>query len=192
MSGRVYIALLHHPVFNKAGEIGTSSITNHDLHDLGRLCVTYGLAGYFVVTPLPVQRKLGERLIEHWVSGPGAEYNWTRKEAFRLVRMADDLAEVRERIREETGRAPKLVMTTAKPRDRQTGFGEMRRILAADADGAWLVIFGTGWGLAPEVLAQADYVLEPVRGRGPYNHLSVRSAAGIILDRLCSVDRADE
>ena len=47
-----------------------------------------------------------------------------------------------------------------------------------------LLLFGTGWGLAPEALARMDDVLEPVRGTTDYNHLSVRSAASIILDRL--------
>jgi hypothetical protein len=34
-------------------------------------------------------------------------------------------------------------------------------------------------------MAAADIILDPVRGIGPYNHLSVRSATAIILDRLC-------
>ena len=45
-----------------------------------------------------------------------------------------------------------------------------------------------GWGLAEEALAWADYQLEPIRAEAPsehaYNHLSVRSAVAIILDRL--------
>jgi hypothetical protein len=48
-----------------------------------------------------------------------------------------------------------------------------------------LVVFGTGWGLAPTVVESADALLEPVRGvREEYNHLSVRAACAIILDRL--------
>ncbi len=49
-----------------------------------------------------------------------------------------------------------------------------------------LLIFGTGWGLAPAVVAEADALLEPIRSAvGDYNHLSVRSACAIALDRLC-------
>jgi hypothetical protein len=48
----------------------------------------------------------------------------------------------------------------------------------------FLVLFGTGWGLTEATLSQADYVLEPIQGRTEFNHLSVRSAAAIILDRL--------
>ena len=47
-----------------------------------------------------------------------------------------------------------------------------------------LLVFGTGWGLTAEMLARADHILEPIRGRRDYNHLSVRSAAAIILDRV--------
>jgi hypothetical protein len=48
----------------------------------------------------------------------------------------------------------------------------------------YLLIFGTGWGIAPEVVRNADYRLEPIRGTDDYNHLAVRSAVAIILDRI--------
>src|SRR5690606_16528271 len=51
-----------------------------------------------------------------------------------------------------------------------------------------LVLFGTGYGLAPAALALADVVLTPIHGASDYNHLSVRSAAAIALDRLLSPD----
>ena len=47
-----------------------------------------------------------------------------------------------------------------------------------------LLVFGTGFGLADEIMKQMDYVLEPIWGPTDFNHLSVRSAAAIILDRL--------
>ena len=56
----------------------------------------------------------------------------------------------------------------------------------------WRIVREKGWlsqkefldGLAPEVTERADIQLEPVRGPSNYNHLSVRSAAAVILDRL--------
>ena len=53
-----------------------------------------------------------------------------------------------------------------------------------------LLVFGTGWGLAGEVIAGADALLEPVRAREAtgYNHLSVRAACAILLDRLRGLD----
>ncbi|MGC8720905.1 MAG: RNA methyltransferase, partial [Thermodesulforhabdaceae bacterium] len=47
-----------------------------------------------------------------------------------------------------------------------------------------ILLFGTAWGLADAVFEQADYILEPIRGKSSYNHLSVRCAAAIIIDRL--------
>jgi len=184
---KVYMALLHHPVYNKSGEVVASAITNHDLHDLARLCATYGLAGYFVVNPLPLQRKLAEKLIQHWITGPGAAYNPTRKEAFQLARVAADLEGVKGLIREESGRALKLVGTTARRLENQISFPALREKMDRDQDQSWLILFGTGWGLTREFLEkEVDYVLGPIMGAGDYNHLSVRSASAIILDRLFS------
>ena len=46
-------------------------------------------------------------------------------------------------------------------------------------------IFGTGWGLHPEVLDKADAVMTPITGGDDgWNHLSVRSAVSITLDRF--------
>ena len=40
------------------------------------------------------------------------------------------------------------------------------------------------WGLEREFLSRSHYILEPVEAGRDYNHLSVRSAVSIILDRL--------
>ncbi len=47
-----------------------------------------------------------------------------------------------------------------------------------------MILLGTAWGLAPQVIESSDGILEPISGVGKYNHLSVRSAAAIVLDRL--------
>jgi hypothetical protein len=47
-----------------------------------------------------------------------------------------------------------------------------------------VLLFGTAWGLADEILEAADHRLAPINGKGAYNHLAVRSAVAIILDRL--------
>ena len=51
-------------------------------------------------------------------------------------------------------------------------------------DHPYLLTFGTGFGLADEIMGQMDYILDPIWGPTAFNHLSVRSAAAIILDRL--------
>ena len=60
-----------------------------------------------------------------------------------------------------------------------------RRFLSTEGPPV-LLCFGTGWGLAPSVMALATHRLAPIaspRADG-YNHLSVRAAVAIILDRL--------
>jgi hypothetical protein len=66
-------------------------------------------------------------------------------------------------------------------------FEKIRGLMTSDTARPWLILFGTGWGLASPALERCDHVLEPVEGTGDYNHLSVRSAAAVILDRLTGV-----
>lgn len=47
-----------------------------------------------------------------------------------------------------------------------------------------MLMLGTGFGLAPAMRERADFALAPINGPGAYNHLSVRAAASIMLDRL--------
>ena len=54
----LYLALTHYPVVNKRGEIIASALTNLDLHDIARVARTYGVKGYYVITPLEDQREL--------------------------------------------------------------------------------------------------------------------------------------
>ena len=188
---RVYMALLHYPVYNKAGKIVAAAITNLDLHDLARMAVTFELAGCYVITPLELQRKLAQRLMSHWLKGPGADKNWTRQQAFRRVKVLDELKPALEEIQAETGKRPALVATTAREIKGQASFQKLRRMMAENREQSWLLLFGTGWGLTEEfMLSDCDYILEPIRGNSSYNHLSVRSAAAIILDRLLAIDRA--
>ena len=60
-------------------------------------------------------------------------------------------------------------------------YSEMRKWLEKSPV---LLIFGTGHGLAEEVLGKAEGVLRPIRFLDDYNHLSVRSAVAITVDRL--------
>ncbi|HEQ60034.1 MAG TPA: RNA methyltransferase [Firmicutes bacterium] len=179
----VYLALLHWPVLNKDGRVVATAITCFDLHDIARAALTYGVRRYFLVNPLSSQRKLAERITRYWQSGPSADWNPTRRDAFQIVRVVERLEDVIAAIRDEAGKAPRVVVTTARPWPRAVGCEWLRRQMAAD-EGPWLLLFGTGWGLAEEVKEQADYVLEPIVGPGAYNHLSVRAAVAVILDRL--------
>jgi hypothetical protein len=178
------VALIHYPVFNKNGDIIASAVTNLDLHDISRAARTYGLRSFYVVTPLTDQKELVEKIISHWVDGIGSRYNPKRREALELIRIKDSLNEVVEHIRSNNEESPKTVVTCAGARDnfRSISFGKFREMLHSGRP--YLLLFGTGWGLTENFIADADYILEPIKGNTNYNHLSVRSAAAIVLDRL--------
>jgi len=179
----VYLALLHHPVYDKNGAVVTTAVTNMDIHDIARAGRTYGVSRFFVVTPVKALQKLALKIIHHWEFGYGSDYNPTRKEALRLARICDVLDDVIISIEQETGQKPFIVATSARRAGQRTSFTALKEMLHRETR-PFLVLFGTGWGLTEVTLSQADYVLEPIQGRTEFNHLSVRSAAAIILDRL--------
>jgi hypothetical protein len=128
-------------------------------------------------------QKLSLKIIDHWETGYGAEYNETRKEALALARVTDTLDDTIIDIERECGEKPRLIVTSARKGDRRSPFTRMRNMLSRET-APFLILLGTGWGLTDEVLARSDYIVEPIEGDSDYNHLSVRSAAAIILDRL--------
>ena len=181
----VYVALLHHPVSDRRGDTVTSSITNLDIHDIARTCRTYGVKAFYVVNPVKTLQLLAARIIDHWERGYGSAYNSTRREALSLARLCDTLDDAVAQVQAECGTAPRLVATSARSvagRERTT-FGKMREMLIRD-DVPCMILLGTGWGLADAVFARSDLILEPVEGRDDYNHLSVRAASAIMLDRI--------
>ncbi len=178
-----YLALIHYPVYDKGHNIVTTSITNMDIHDIARSARTYGVKRYFVVTPTRTLRLLAEKILDHWDHGYGSTYNETRKDALSLVALADDLDGAINAIHAETGQHPRLVATSARSGLRRVSFANVRQ-LAETPGPPLLMLLGTGWGLIDEILDQSDYILEPIHGVGEYNHLSVRAAAAILLDRL--------
>jgi len=179
----VFIALAHYPVTDKRGDVVTTSVTNLDVHDIARSARTYGLEGYYVVTPVPAMHWFVRRVMRFWSEGAGAEYNETRKDAFQLLRLAENLEEAVEDISNRRGRRPILVATSARRHPNSVSFAGLREKIEANT-GDFLLILGTGWGLDSPLFAQADLTLEPIEPQRDYNHLSVRAAAAIMLDRL--------
>ncbi|MCK5071200.1 MAG: RNA methyltransferase [Desulfocapsa sp.] len=179
------IVLVHHPVVNKIGETIGSAVTNLDIHDIARAGKTYGVDSYYIVTPYEDQQKLVTEILEHWNSGHGATYNPARKEALELVILADSLERVIEMVTEKRGHKPLLLTTSARLQEKTLSYKDARTKL--DAKEATLLLFGTAHGLAPEVMEMTDFCLPPVGAGTDYNHLSVRSAVSIILDRLLGV-----
>ncbi len=185
MSRHIAIALVHRPVLDKEGLIVTTALTNIDVHDLARSARTYGCTDYFIVHPVPIQRELATRIVAHWTDGSSAKRIPDRKDALAIVRTVSTLEDAVTAL----GANVEVWVTAARVRvveGKTTLSFEAARARLEGEGGPVLLVFGTGWGLAPELIDGADAVLEPIRGVGPWNHLSVRSACAIALDRLCA------
>ncbi len=177
------LALVHYPVCNKNQEIIGSAVTNLDIHDIARAGKTYGVNNFYIVTPFADQQKLVDEIVDHWRHGYGARYNSDRQEAFSIIKVCACLQDLYDDFTQHDQRRPLTLATSARPgHEKLLGYSELRQRLANGEH--CLMLFGTGWGLAPEVMASVDAVLPPVGGPLAYNHLSVRSACAIILDRL--------
>lgn len=194
---RTYVTLLHHPVLDPDGNTITTSVTNLDVHDIARSTATYGLAGYYLVTPISPQREQVQRVLENWNAGRGRGQGRARKperggprrfdergQALGTLETASSWQEVVEEITRRHGERPRIVATSARPSaDAAVEPAALRR-QASDSAAPLLLVFGTGHGLAAEVVEQSDQVLTPIWGPVEFNHLSVRSAVAAILDRL--------
>lgn len=178
------IALIHYPVYDKHKDVVATAVTNLDIHDIARVSRSYGLARYYIVTPVEEQRKLVEKIRTHWLEGWGSTYNPKRKMALELLQTESTLDAAIADIESRTGRRPKVVVTGAAGRDNSVSFPELKALIDAEPEQPFLLLLGTGWGLIEQVFNKSDLVLEPIKGGSDYNHLSVRSAASIMLDRL--------
>lgn len=179
----VSIALVHYPVYDKNRQVVATAVTNLDLHDIARAARTFGLFRYYVVTPVAEQRELAERIGRHWREGWGATYNVKRKAALEIMTVVDSLESALGEIERTFGKPAKVVATGAGERTGSVPAAVLAEMVK-DRSQHYLLLLGTGWGLVDEVFASADVVLAPIRGLDGYNHLSVRSAAAILLDRL--------
>jgi len=182
MPSNLYIGLVHHPIYDKRRDVVATAVTNFDIHDIARSARTFGVKGFYVITPLESQIQLVQRIIRHWVEGTGSVYNPTRKESLSLVRISRTIDEADQEISALWGKKAIRVATGASPHPRSIPFGVLRKMVE-DQEAPFFILFGTGWGLTLEVKETSDYILAPIEGKG-YNHLSVRSAVAIIVDRL--------
>jgi hypothetical protein len=178
----VTVALVHHPVVDKNGQTIAAAVTALDLHDIARASKTFGVEAFYVVTPLDDQQELVRQIIDHWVTGVGARYNPDRQAALGLIRLKASLHEVLEELPGAGGQRPHVVVTSARMDNSDLTCEDLKRLVRGNRP--VVLVFGTAWGLAPEALAAADFRLAPITGPGDYNHLAVRSAVSIILDRI--------
>jgi hypothetical protein len=155
-----------------------------DVHDIARSARTYGVARYFVVTPLPSQKEIAWRIRGFWTEGERAAEASRRGEAMEYVVVAEDLEETLAWIEEAEGVRPLLIATSARTTEKaEISFHELRQRLRTDP-GPVYILLGTGWGMTDELIEACDLILPPVMKDSDFNHLSVRAAAAIILDRV--------
>jgi tRNA (guanine37-N1)-methyltransferase len=184
LPSRTHVALVHHPVRDRNGAVVTSALTNFDIHDIARSSLTYGLAGYHIVTPITSQREKADGIAKLWSEDAQGEY---RARALDLVRTSASVENVIAAVTEAHGTAPRVVATSASPESfpgiPHVGYDQLIAEAAPDP-APLLVIFGTGWGLVDSQIPSVSRVLAPIEGPSSWNHLSVRSAVAVILDRL--------
>ncbi len=183
MLSDIRVALVHYPVLDKGGKIVSSAVTNLDIHDIARTARTYKIRKYYVVTNLYAQQSVVKMVLKYWKSEYGTNRNFSRTQALELVDVKPYIEDVIDEIKSETGKEPLKFFTSAKLYPNTLSYLEARK-LVRQTDRPVLVFFGTSWGMPRELLQMCDYVLEPIRGKSDYNHLSVRAAAAIIIDRL--------
>lgn len=184
------VVLMHSEVLiGKEPVCGNTSVTSMDVHDIARSACTYGLEQFFIVTVLKDQQAIVQQFLHFWQEGRGVVYNQNRHQALESVQVLPSLDNVVTAMNIKYGKDPLIIATSAKSMEAST------IISYHDQEKVWqlnrpvLLVLGTGQGLAPSVIAKADFGLIPIEGLSDYNHLSVRSAAAIIFDRWLGISK---
>lgn len=182
----VSIALMHYLIKKRDGEVSFTSITNLDIHDIARLSKTFGMGKYYVVSPVESQKEHANNVVKHWTMGFGSTYNEDRKKAIELVSVIDTIEDVVNDVEKRFSKKPLIIGTAAQKISNKTIDYSTLCDKMLSADCPIVLVFGTGWGLHQKAVEKCDYFLEPIEGAGSYNHLSVRSAVTIVVDRICN------
>ena len=136
-----------------------------------------------MVSPLADQQAIIDTFLSFWRSEEGRLYNQSRYHAVSKVRPTFSLDDVIADISAQEGQPPIIVATSAKMHTHGKIIDYHNQRIVWQHNRPVLLLFGTGQGLCDELLAKCDYLLVPVEGMTDYNHLSVRSAIAIVLDR---------
>jgi len=144
--------------------------------------MTFGIELCYIVTPLTKQRQIMEKLVHHWKYGYGAKYNPIRGEALKKIRIKSAMNQMLEEI--GLNGKPLIIGTSSREREgKMVGYRELHDMIEKE-ERPYILLFGTGWGLTDETIEMCEKMLMPIKGAGDYNHLSLRVALGIILDRI--------
>ncbi len=181
--------LLHYPVTSRSGEPITTAVTNLDIHDIARSARTYEIDHYYLVNPLVEQVALVKRILSHWNTPRSQEWHPDRYEALSRIQMLPYFHEVKADLAARyPGLRQEVAMPDARPLPNQLSYSEIRSKWENESEpSVKIIVFGTGGGVSeafyPEVHTYLAPIYGPLKAEG-YNHLSVRAAAAVILDRL--------
>lgn len=183
------LVLLHYPITNRAGEIVPTSVTNIDIHDLARTSRTYEMDHYYLVTPLAEQAEMVSRILSYWKREKSREWHPDRYEALSRVQLVPLFADVKADLKSRYNDLPlEVVMPDARPLRNQVSYSDLRKKWETEPkSGVKVIVLGTGNGVAPAFYEDVHTFSAPIYGplgASGYNHLSVRAAGAIILDRL--------
>ncbi len=184
---RLAIVLVHYPILARDQSVVTTAITNLDIHDIARSAFTFGVERYYIVHPIAAQRELALRVKQHWTTGSGAKRIPDRRPPMECLQIVESLEEAARdwgECHQSVGPAETWV-TSAQTLPGAQEHADCARDLRSGTSPV-LLVFGTGWGLAPAVTRAASRSLVPITSprEDGYNHLSVRAAVAILLDRL--------
>lgn len=181
-----YVVLLHSPMVNRHGAEVTTAVTNLDIHDIARSCKTYGILRYYIVNPSEQQEKLVGRILEHWKTEIYKVHHPSRAEALEIVSFRRTFIEAfNEVTTENNGITPFVVMPDAKQLKGAWSYDLLKeKVKNGDIQRPLMIIFGTGWGISPTFYSNVDCFLTPIMGNSNYNHLSVRAAVAVVLDKI--------
>ncbi len=174
--------LCHFPVHLEQGRIGSSSLTNLDVHDIGRISHSYGMCPFFILLSLKEQREILDNILRHWNNLDNPQTNQDRKKALSQVFPVQSFAELEEKATAYYGLRPIFIVSSASWPDRKQILTpeDVRRICQ---NYPAIILLGTARGLDLKSLAFNFDILRPLRFLDE-NHLSVRAAAAIIADRI--------
>ncbi|MBC7397325.1 MAG: RNA methyltransferase [Bdellovibrionales bacterium] len=181
--------LLHYPVTSRAGEPITTAITNLDIHDIARSTRTYEIDHYYLVNPIAEQVTAAKRILAHWETPRSKEWHPDRFEALSRVKILPDFDDVKADLATlYPGLRQEVAMPDARTLPNQFTYPEIRAKWESESEvSVKIIVFGTGGGISSAFYPEVHTYLAPVYGpleSSGYNHLSVRAAAAIILDRL--------
>ena len=145
MRDKIYLGLVHYPVYNKRKEVVCTSVTNFDIHDISRSCKTYDVKEYNLIVPVEAQKQLTERIIGYWQDGTGGEYNKDRESAFTITRVKNSIEECIADIEKREGQKPVIITTSAHIYPNSISYKGLSEKVFSD-DKPYLFLFGTGWG----------------------------------------------